>query len=357
MSDSDELDGFGEQNPNGDPNPSAEEHCLQNLDIKEDIKSQFLIEPSNTVEDPLDICLHTTAKGHFIEKSDSERSPLDIKLRNMDRLLAINRQLVIYWNHWLVLETLKYLLRTSNTEDDLSLIVDRQDSDGNNAIYEICITVLKTRDEKYNDSDIEIDLGGAFLEIKSFIKRITYIPRVKCVKFKNLYQCRIRHGFRTNYYLKVDPEQHLSMELLTSEKQDYWSFDCYIFKCLKMCASPDEIPTTMFICVLRSCHQFDNQKPYIMAKNCANVGVMIFPTLELDVQKTARADPRFFRVTKTSNGKHLFESLIYKDYYLSWPSPLSKKLKLKKHTTVEMSMAPDDFGECHFDIINFEMIR
>ncbi|XP_076097870.1 uncharacterized protein LOC143068017 isoform X2 [Mytilus galloprovincialis] len=344
MSDSDEADCFGEQNPNGDTISSAEEHCSLSLDIIEDIKSQFFIEPSNTVEDPLEISLHTTAKGHFIEKSDSIRSPLDIKLRNMDRLLAINRQLVIYWNHWLVLETLKYLLRTSNTEDDLSLIVDRQDSDGDTAIFEICITVLRTR-------------GGAFLEVKSFIKRITYIPRVKCVKFKNLYQCRIRHGFRTNYYLKVDHEQHLSMERLTNEKQDFWNFDCYIFKCLKMCESPDEIPTTMFICVLRSCHQFDNHKPYVMAKNCANVGVMIFPTLELDVQKTDRADPRFFRVTKTSNGKHLFESLIYKDYYLSWPSPLSNKLKLKKHSPVEMSMAVEDFGECHFEIINFEMIR
>ncbi|CAG2185475.1 ZYG11 [Mytilus edulis] len=80
------------------------------------------------------------------------KKSLEIKLRNMDRMLAINRQLVIYWNHWLVLETLKYLLRTSNTEDNLSLIVDRQDSDGDTAIYEICITVLRTRD----DSDIEI---------------------------------------------------------------------------------------------------------------------------------------------------------------------------------------------------------
>ncbi|CAG2235445.1 uncharacterized protein [Mytilus edulis] len=344
MSDSDELDCFGEQNPNGDLTSSAEEHCSQSPDIIEDIKSQFFIEPSNTIEYPLEISLHTTAKGHFIEKPDSERSPLDIKLRNMDRLLAINRQLVIYWNHWLVLETLKYLLRTSNTEDDLSLIVDRQDSDGDTAIYEICITVLRTR-------------GGAFIEVKSFIKRITYIPRVKCVKFKNLYQCRIRHGYRTNNYLKVDQEQHLSMEHLTSEKQDFWNFDCYIFKCLKMCVSPDEIPTTMFICVLRSCHQFDYHKPYIMAKNCANVGVMIFPTLELDVQKTARADPRFFRVTKTSNGKHLFESLIYKDYYLSWPSPLSNKLKLKKHTPVEMLMPVENFEECQFEIINFDMIR
>ncbi|VDI76292.1 Hypothetical predicted protein [Mytilus galloprovincialis] len=199
MSDSDEADCFGEQNPNGDTISSAEEHCSLSLDIIEDIKSQFFIEPSNTVEDPLEISLHTTAKGHFIEKSDSIRSPLDIKLRNMDRLLAINRQLVIYWNHWLVLETLKYLLRTSNTEDDLSLIVDRQDSDGDTAIFEICITVLRTRG----------------------------------------------------------------------------NFDCYIFKCLKMCESPDEIPTTMFICVLRSCHQFDNHKPYVMAKNCANVGVMV----------------------------------------------------------------------------------
>lgn len=343
MSDNDESDCFCAQNPNGDVTPSAEESCSPSLDVTEDIKSQIFIEPSNTVVEPLELSLHTTAKGHFIEKSDSLRSPLDIKLSNMDRLLAINKKLVIYWNHWIVLETLKYLLFTSDNEDNLSLIVDRQDSNGKTAIYEICITVMRTR-------------GGAFLEVKSFIKRITYIPRVKCVRFKNLYQCRIRHGFRTNYYLKVDPEQHLSMEQLTSEKQDYWSFDCYIFKCLKMCVSPEEIPTTMFICVLRSCHQFEKHRPYIMAKNCANVGVTVFSTLELDVQRTDKADPRFFRVTKTSNGKHLFESLIYKDYYLSWPSPLSNKLKLKKHTPVEMSMAVENIGECLFEMINCEMI-
>ncbi|CAC5415726.1 unnamed protein product [Mytilus coruscus] len=217
MSDNDESDCFCAQNPNGDVTPSAEESCSPSLDVTEDIKSQIFIEPSNTVVEPLELSLHTTAKGHFIEKSDSLRSPLDIKLSNMDRLLAINKKLVIYWNHWIVLETLKYLLFTSDNEDNLSLIVDRQDSNGKTAIYEICITVMRTR-------------GGAFLEVKSFIKRITYIPRVKCVRFKNLYQCRIRHGFRTNYYLKVDPEQHLSMEQLTSEKQDYCMYQSLVFK-------------------------------------------------------------------------------------------------------------------------------
>lgn len=66
------------------------------------------------------------------------------------------------------------------------------------------------------------------------------------------------------------------------------NFDCYIFKCLKMCVSPDEIPTTMFICVLRSCHQFDYHKPYIMAKNCANVGVMVRKILTVSLFNNTR---------------------------------------------------------------------
>lgn len=45
------------------------------------------------------------------------------------------------------------------------------------------------------------------------------------------------------------------------------------------------------------------------------------------------------------------------DYYLSWPSPLSNKLKLKKHTPVEMLMPVENFEECQFEIINFDMIR
>lgn len=62
----------------------------------------------------------------------------------MDRLLAINRQLVIYWNHWLVLETLKYLLRTSNTEDDLSLVSKYY-------LKETAVLVIKTTNKQHTN--------------------------------------------------------------------------------------------------------------------------------------------------------------------------------------------------------------
>jgi hypothetical protein len=56
-------------------------------------------------------------------------------------------------------------------------------------------------------------LGDAYIEIKSLLKRISYQPRMKAVKFKNLFQCRIRHGARTNCYLKVDEKRNLEIVL------------------------------------------------------------------------------------------------------------------------------------------------
>ena len=64
-------------------------------------------------------------------------------------------------------------------------------------------------------------LGDAYIEIKSLLKRISYQPRMKAVKFKNLFQCRIRHGARTNCYLKVDEKRNLVMETLTNKDEDF----------------------------------------------------------------------------------------------------------------------------------------
>lgn len=301
----------------------------------EDEMSNIILKYSESVDQDTGFILHTTKTGHFIKTTNLNSNQLDLNLRDNDRLLGINMEVVTFWDHRIVLESLKYLLFYSEPSERLSLIIDRQDEDGKIDIYEICVTVRRSR-------------GDVHLEIKSFLKRISYQPRMKCVKFKNLFQCRIRHGARNNCYLKVDEKINLVMETLTNQDEDFWKFDCYVYHCLKLCASRYEPPTNVFICVLRSCHTFDGQRPYIMAKNCEKVGTMCFRTLELDDRRKEKTDPRFFRISRTGSGRHLFESLIYKDYYLSWNN---LNLKLTKHTTEEMVAAADYLYECQFEIL------
>ena len=317
-------------------------HHETNIEAKEDDEqeeemSNIILKFSESVDKDTGLKLHTTKTGHFIKTTTSLNSnQLDLNLRDNDRLLGINEKVVTFWNHWIVLESLKYLLVYSAPSESLSLIIDRQDEDGNIAIYEICVSVTRSR-------------GDAYIEIKSLLKRISYQPRMKAVKFKNLFQCRIRHGARTNCYLKVDEKRNLVMETLTNKDEDFWKFDCYVYHCLKLCNSRNEPPTNVFICVLRSCHSFDGQRPYIMAKNCEKVGTMSFRTLELDERRTEMGDPRFFKISRTGTGEHMFESLIYKDYYLSWDN---MSLKLTKHTNAEMVAAANYLYECQFEILS-----
>lgn len=313
---------------------------------QEDEMSNIILKFSESEDKDTGFILHTTKTGHFIKTTSLNSNQLDLNLRDNDRLLGINGKVVTFWNHWIVLESLKYLLFYTEPSERLSLIIDRQDENGKIDVFEICLTVTRSRDK---DNDIEIDIGDAYIEIKSLLKRISYQPRMKCVKFKDLFQCRIRHGARTNCYLKVDAKRNLVMETLTNKDEDFWKFDCYVYHCLKLCESRYEPPTNVFICVLRSCHSFDGQRPYIMAKSCEKVGTMCFRTLELDDRRTEKPDPRFFKISRTATGESLFESLIYKDYYLSWNN---LSLKLTKHTSAEMVAAAEYLYECQFEILS-----
>ena len=46
--------------------------------------------------------------------------------RDNDRLLGINGKVVTFWNHWIVLESLKYLLVYSEPSERLSLVSKTQ---------------------------------------------------------------------------------------------------------------------------------------------------------------------------------------------------------------------------------------
>ncbi|XP_063426012.1 uncharacterized protein LOC134709801 isoform X2 [Mytilus trossulus] len=85
--------------------------------------------------------LRSNDYGHYIEITDTRNKyPSNMALRNTDNILGINNQAVDQYHHNIVLEMFRNIIQAS-TEEPLSLIVERQEENGNKDIIEIEVKV------------------------------------------------------------------------------------------------------------------------------------------------------------------------------------------------------------------------
>ncbi|XP_071165488.1 uncharacterized protein [Mytilus edulis] len=244
--------------------------------------------------------LRSNDYGHSIEITDTRNKyPSNMALRNTDNILGINNQAVDQYHHNIVLEMFRNMMQAS-TEEPLSLIVERQEENGNKDIIEIEVKV-----------EVEFQYEPIVKVEANICHSASYDLNIKCVKYLECVDCRIHNGGKTNYYVTTDHKiDNIHMRPLRHSDKKKNIFKCYKFHGL--CIQRGRPPIPMFIGVFKSYE--DNE--FVMASSKTTLSLINIPTkLNTNIRQITRADPRFFIVSKTDSGHSYFESLQHRGSY------------------------------------------
>ncbi|XP_052104262.1 uncharacterized protein LOC127737515 [Mytilus californianus] len=243
--------------------------------------------------------LHSNDYGHYIEITDTRNKyPSNMALQNTDNILGINNQAVDQYHHFIVLEMFRNMIKSS-TEEPLSLIVERQQENGNKEILEIEVNV-----------EVEIQYEPIVKVDAHVCHSSSYDLNIRCVRYLECIDCRIHNGGKTNYYVTTDKIDNIHMRPLRHSDKKKNIFKCYKFHGL--CMQRGRRPVPMFIGVFQSYE--DNQ--FVMASSKTTLSLINIPTkLNTNMRQITRADPRFFVVSRTGSGHSYFESLQHRGSY------------------------------------------
>ncbi|XP_063425759.1 uncharacterized protein LOC134709531 [Mytilus trossulus] len=290
--------------------------------------------------------IFSTNGEHFIRKpnilNDDEEN-----FKDDDRLIALNGQSISHFDHVNIVEMLKEVLDFSEEDRCITLIIDREEHDGDLRMIEIKLLV-------YPPTDIDIDAGFNFRYVIKHLF-LSFQPYVYNVKYIHSYDCYISES--STKYVKCTAENKLVMESLPPDVKDRGGFTFACQNYLVLSGGQNHLNNT-YVCIIRAVKRpAEEGNPekglYITVKNEKDVHAEEFPHSDRDVD-LEKADSRFFILKKTPNGKEMFESLAYEGKYLSWTR---RGIRLKHVSCEEVQQQCGDLNnDCKFDITNHTFI-